>query len=232
LRCPRGSVRDQCDRMHFQITERLVELMIPARKIMGRAVLTQAYVPGYNGGGVPDRAAAARPASVPGVRQASPPQDRRSGRCPRPGSAPGRGEDDHWCARCAAHQGRRLPGAVLRGRGGAASGAAGPASASGSAFGEARPPHAGPQTGRALRSKTFILHADRVQRTTVFLASDFPSRGYRVNAAWRRRCAIAARALTRQPLTGTRRLRGGRGETSTTNKGRRRTAACPVLQLG
>lgn len=43
-------------------------------------------------------------------------------------------------------------------------------------------------------------------RITVFLGIDYPARACRINAC-RRRCAIASRALSRQPLTRIRRLR-------------------------
>jgi hypothetical protein len=57
-------------------------------------------------------------------------------------------------------------------------------------LGEARLAQAGPQPqGKQLK----MAHTSRgpVPRTAVFLASDFPSRGCRVNAA----CGVAARSL-------------------------------------
>jgi len=64
---------------------------------------------------------------------------------------------------------------------GGACGAAGPASAPGSAFPEARPAHAGPHLHGPLIKQTHTVMRTGVQRTASFLTPDCPSRGHRVN---------------------------------------------------
>ncbi len=113
---------------------------------------------------------------------------------------------------------------------GGACGAAGPAPAPGFALG--RPAWRKPGRSRRESSSRWLTrHGGRYRAQPSSSRPIFPvaaAASMPPAASLRDRCASIDPPATHRDPAPTRRT----GETSTTNKGRRRTAACPVLQLG